>query len=52
VDEIVSDGTLIDVRGMDLTRLLADADEPHVKTALDRLLLSSAAGLNGFNNYI
>jgi len=48
MDEIVSDGMLIEVNGLDMSRLLSE----DVEKALDRLLKSSTAGLNGFNSSI
>jgi hypothetical protein len=52
MDEDVADGQLIDVRGVDLAILLSEAAESSTKTALDRILMSNAAGHNGFNNSI
>jgi hypothetical protein len=52
VDEDVSDGLLIDVRGMDISSLLNDLDESSVITALDRLLTSDADRCNDFDSYI
>jgi hypothetical protein len=52
MNEDFSDGQLIDVRGVDMASLLAEAAESSRKTALDRLFMSNAAGLNGFNNSI
>jgi hypothetical protein len=52
MNEDVADGQLLDVRGEDLVTLLAETHESSMKTALDRLFMSSAAGLNGFNNSI
>lgn len=48
----VADGTLIDLRGVDIASLLIEPTEPGTQTALDRILMSSASGLNGFSNSI
>jgi hypothetical protein len=45
----VADGTLIDLRGVDIASLLTESG---TQTALDRILMSSTGGLNGFNNSI
>lgn len=46
----VADGTLIDLRGVDIASLLTES--AGTQTALDRILMSSTGGLNGFNNSI
>jgi hypothetical protein len=50
--ENLADDLLIDVRGVDIASLMADAAEPVMKTALDRLLISGAGSCNDFNNSI
>jgi hypothetical protein len=45
----VSDGQACDVRHMDPASLIS---EPSLRTALDRILKSDTAGLNGFTNAI
>jgi hypothetical protein len=50
--EDVSDGLLIDVRGIDIGSLCADDTKPDMRTALDRLLESSDSICNTFNNFI
>jgi hypothetical protein len=52
MDEGISDGVVIDVRGVDLASLLTQANGPDVQTALDRLLTSQAENYNGFGNFI
>jgi len=52
MDKDVTDGILIDVRGVDIASLLSESVESGVMTALDRVLTSSTAGCNGFNNSI
>jgi len=52
MDDDVADGQLIDVSGVDIASLWTEVGEPSVKTALDWLLTSNAASLNGFNNSI
>jgi hypothetical protein len=52
MNEDVTDGMVFDLRGVDMKHLLAEADGPDMKTALDRLLISNASGNNGFNNCI
>lgn len=52
VDEDVADGLLIDVRDVDLASLLTESAAPGMNTALDRLLMSDAAGCNGFDAII
>jgi hypothetical protein len=52
MDDDVADGTLIDLRGVDIGSLLAEPAESGTQTALDRILMSGAGGLNGFNNSI
>jgi hypothetical protein len=44
----VADGTLIDLRGVDIASLVTEPTE----SALDRILMSNAGGLNGFSNSI
>jgi hypothetical protein len=48
----VSDGLLIDVRGVDIGSLRTADSEPGMRTALDRLLESSDSICNTFNNFI
>ncbi len=48
----VADGMLIDLRGTDIASLLTEPGESGMQTALDRILMSSTGGLNGFNNSI
>ncbi len=45
----VADGMLIDLRGVDIDSLLTESGTPN---GLDRILMSSTGGLNGFNNSI
>jgi hypothetical protein len=52
MDEEVSDGLLIDVRGVDISSLLSEPAESGIMTALDRLLTSEADRCNDFNSYI
>jgi hypothetical protein len=52
MDKDVTDGVLIDVRGADISSLLSESVDSAVKTALDRVLMSSATGCNGFDNSI
>jgi hypothetical protein len=52
MDEGLSDGVIIDVRGVDLASLLTPASGSDVQTALDRLLTSQAENYNSFNNFI
>lgn len=48
----VADGMLMDLRGVDIASLLTEPAESGTQTALDRILMSSAGGLNGFTNSI
>jgi hypothetical protein len=50
--EDLSDGAVIDVRGIDLASLLTRANGSDAQTALDRLLTSNDENYNGFNNCI
>jgi len=50
--EVISDGAIIDVRGIDPASLLTRANWSDVQTALDRLLTSQAENYNGFNSFI
>ncbi len=50
--EDVSDGLLIDVRGLDLGELLTEHCDTEIETALDRLLESSDNICYSFNSYI
>ena len=52
MDEDAADGLLIDVRGVDMARLLIEATEPGMETALDRILMSGAGSCNEFSNSI
>jgi hypothetical protein len=52
MDEGISDGTVIDVRGTDPASLLTHANGSDMQTALDRLLLSQAENYNGFSSFI
>jgi hypothetical protein len=52
MNEGIGDGSLIDLRGVDMATLLSDAAESSTRTALDRLLLSNVAVLNAFNSNI
>jgi len=52
MDDGISDGVVMDVRGVDLASLLAQAHGSDVQTALDRLLTSPAENYNGFGNFI
>lgn len=52
MDEGLSDGVVMDVRGVDLASLLAQAHGSDVQTALDRLLTSQAENYNGFSSFI
>jgi hypothetical protein len=52
MNEDVADGLVVDLGGVDMASLLTDAAGAEMKTALDRLLISSASGNNGFNNSI
>jgi hypothetical protein len=52
MDEGISDGVVIDVRGVDLASLLTQANGSDAQTALDRLLTSQAENYNGFGNFI
>jgi hypothetical protein len=52
MNEDVADGMVFDLRGVDMTKLLAEASGADMKTALDRLLISNASGNNGFSNCI
>lgn len=52
MNEDVTDGMVIDLRGADMMDLLIDAAGEQMQTALDRLLISNASGNNGFNNSI
>jgi hypothetical protein len=52
MDEDITDGQLIDVRDMDMASLLTEAAKSSMKTALDRVLISNATGLNGFQSSI
>lgn len=50
--EDVSDGLLIDVRGLDLGELLTERRAAGMETALDRLLESTDNICYSFPNYI
>ena len=52
MDKYAADGLLIDVRGVDMASLLTEDAAPSMKTALDRILMSSADSCNEFNNSI
>lgn len=53
MSEDVTDGVLIDVTGLDLDELLAEADEPSLARALGRVLACNADGpSNGFQSSI
>ena len=52
MDQKVTDGALVDVRGLDLRELLTDVDESSLKKALDRLLESDTGACHGFNSRI
>jgi hypothetical protein len=52
MDEEISDGVLIDVCGVDMADLLTEPANSRMKTALDRVLMSSADECNGFNQFI
>jgi hypothetical protein len=48
----LTDGFLVDVRGIDLASLLTEPADKSVETALDRLFASSTDRCNDFNSYI
>jgi hypothetical protein len=50
MDEDVTDGQLVDLRHIDMASLAAKADDPGMKTALDRVFASTSAGSFGFNS--
>jgi hypothetical protein len=52
MDRDVTDGTLIDVRGVDIASLLDVRADSGLKTALDMVLMSSANACNNFTNCI
>ncbi len=52
MDKDISDGVVIDVRGIDPASLLTQANGSDVQTALDRLLMSQAESYHGFSNFI
>jgi hypothetical protein len=52
MDKAISDGVVIDVRGIDPASLLTQANGSDVLTALDRLLNSQAENYNGFSSFI
>jgi hypothetical protein len=52
MNDDIADGLVMDLRGVDMMNLLADAAGTEMKSALDRLLISNASGNNGFSNSI
>jgi hypothetical protein len=48
----VTDGTLIDARGVDIACLLDAPADSGLQTALDRVLVSGGGACHGFNNCI
>lgn len=48
----VTDSALIDLRDADIANLLTKPVDSGMQTALDRILMSTAGGLNGFSNSI
>ena len=52
MDEVISDGVVIDFRGKDPASVLANASGSDILTALDRLLDSQAENYNGFSSFM
>jgi hypothetical protein len=50
MDEDVTDGTLIDLRHIDMASLIEKVGDPGLRTALDRVFASTSTGSFGFNS--
>jgi len=52
MDDNVADGLLPDLRGLDISSLLADDADSSMESALDRILLCGVGIYNDFGNCI